>query len=520
MKKRIRYKQHNKEIEKEITYIPVRYVIAAMLVILEVLAMIGAVVALCYFVPYLYILAYLVELGCIIKLLSAEDNPDYKVPWLIIVLLLPVVGFMLYIIFYSRKLKRKYVKRLAKLQQEVYPTNDDDILDKLKAENVQAYSQAKMLINMADTHIFTNTAQTYFPSGEAMFESMLVDLKSAENFIYLEYFIIEEGEFWNPILSILADKAKSGLDIKVVYDDIGCMKTLPGSYWKVLKKYGIKATPFSRVKGQANNEFNNRNHRKIMVIDGKIGYTGGINLADEYINAKTRFGHWRDGGIRLEGPAVYEMTKLFTIDYGINVKEMPFYHKDRYPIVEKQAKGYIVPFGDGPKPIYDRCIAKAVIQNMLAMATKEVLITTPYFVIDNELCMSFENTALRGVKIKIVLPHIPDKKFVFNMSRSFYARLINAGIEVYEYERGFMHAKNYIVDGKIAMIGSINLDYRSLVHHFENAVWMYDTECIKDALEDFNQIVDESILMTPEMVKMSPFRRLIRAIVKIFAPLM
>jgi cardiolipin synthase len=308
----------------------------------------------------------------------------------------------------------------------------------------------------------------------------------------------------------------------VVFDDIGCMQTLPGNYAKQLSKFNIKATPFSRLKGQADNEFNNRSHRKIMVIDGLIGYTGGINIADEYINKTQRFGHWKDVGIRLEGKAVYELTKLFLIDYGVNVKKLPDNQLDSvlFPPLNLTEKGYIIPFGDGPAPIYQRRVAKSLIVDMLSNAKNYAYIMTPYLIIDNDTCLALENAALKGVDVKIIVPHIPDKKIVFEMTKTFYERLMKAGVKIYEYEKGFVHAKCYLVDDKIAMVGTINMDYRSLVHHFENGVWLYDTACISDIKKDMLDTLSKSIYIKPESIKTNPIQRFIRAIVRIFAPLL
>ncbi len=484
------------------------------------LAIIGIMILLCLYVPYFYtavgITTFIVEL----KIIASDDNPDYKIPWMLVVLVIPVAGLMLYFIFGSRKLKKKFIKRLSDLQKLSYQKQDDAILKELEEENLIALTQAKTLINIADTHIFTNTKQTYFCSGEEYHKALIEDLKKAEKFIYLEYFIIEEGKFWNGILDILKEKAKQGLEIKVVFDDIGCMSTLPGNYSKKLKKYGIDATPFSRMKGQADNEFNNRNHRKITVIDGLIGYTGGINIADEYINEVERFGHWKDVGIKLEGEAVWELTKLFLIDFGINVKEPSKLKSQIYPISNIKESGYVIPFGDGPKPLYTWRVSKTIIKNMLDTATKYVYITTPYLIIDNELCSSIENASLRGVDVKIIVPHIPDKKIVFNMTRSFYKRFMSAGVKIYEYEPGFIHAKTYFSDDKYAIIGTINLDYRSLVHHFENGVWLYNCESLKQLKIDMLDTISKSIEITPKMLKTNIFNRFFRALVRIFAPML
>ena len=506
--------------EREINYIPGRYIFAFLITILEVLAIIGVVIALCIYVPYFYIAVGITTFAVLLKIIASDDNPDYKIPWMIVVLVLPVVGLMLALIFGSRKLKKKYIKRLNDLKNLSYKQDDTELLSKLENENFIASNQAKMLINIADAHLFANTKQTYYSSGEEYHKALLEDLKKAKKFIYLEYFIIEEGKFWNSILEILKEKASIGLDIKVAFDDIGCMSTLPGNYSKQLKKYGIEATPFSRMKGQADNEFNNRNHRKILVIDGIIGYTGGINIADEYINERERFGHWKDVGVRIEGEAVWELTKLFLIDFGINLKTPLTLPDNLYPNSNITANGYIIPFGDGPKPLYERRVGKTIIQNMLATATRYVYITTPYLIIDNELCVSIENAALRGVDVRIIVPHIPDKKIVFNMTKSFYKRFIECGVKIYEYEPGFIHAKTYLADDKYAIIGTINLDYRSLVHHFENGVWMYNCDSIKDLKNDLDDTISKSIKITPDKLKTSFLNRFFRALVRIFAPML
>ena len=521
MKRKIKIHLGNNVVEERVVnYIPVRYIIAFMITVFEVAAIIGVVIAMCIYVPYFYFGVGVTTFAVELKIIASDDNPDYKIPWMLLVLIIPVIGLMLYFIFGSRKIKKKYMKRLNDIKTKSYKTDDTSLFEALEKENALACSQAKMLTNIAETHLFSNTKQTYFPSGETYHKALLKDLETAKRFIYLEYFIIEDGKFWGSILDILKQKAKDGVDVKVVFDDIGCMSTLPGNYAKQLKKFGIQATPFSRLKGQADNEFNNRNHRKICVIDGIVGYTGGINLADEYINEIERFGHWKDTGIRLEGEAVWELTELFLIDFGINFTKPYTTPENLYPTSKIESKGYVIPFGDGPKPLYQRRVGKSIIQSMLNTATKYVYITTPYLIMDNELCVSIENAALRGIEVKIIVPHIPDKKLVFNMTRSYYKRLMEAGVKIYEYEPGFIHAKSYVADDKYAIIGTINLDHRSLVHHFENGVWLYDCDSIKDLKQDIDETLAKSIEVTPKMLKTNIFNRFFRALVRIFAPML
>ena len=521
MKRKYSYLAGNKTIEREYNYIPVRYILAVLISVFEIAAIIGLMVLICMYVPYFYILCYVTAFACIVKIVSSDDNPDYKVPWVLFVLLVPIAGFMIYFMFYSRKLQKKFIRRLHELRRYRYERNGTAAQAALAAEDPMVASQAKMLCEISGASLFTNTKQTYFPLGEDMLAAMLPDLESAEHFIFMEYFIIEEGKFWGSILEVLKRKAKAGVTVRVLYDDIGCMSTLPGDYARTLRSYGIEAAPFSRLRGNADSEFNNRSHRKITVIDGRIGYTGGVNLADEYINETVRFGHWKDTAIRLEGEAVRELTRLFLCDYGLNVKALPEDGLTLYPETgDISAKGYLIPFGDGPKPLYERRVGKSVIQNMLGSATRYMYMTTPYLIIDNDLCASIESAALRGVDVRIIVPHIPDKKLVFQMTKSFYHRLIAAGVRIYEYTPGFIHAKSYVADDTCAMIGTINLDYRSLVHHFENGVFMYQCDCIRDLKADILCTLEKSEEITADKLKTGLFTRFIRALVRFFAPML
>lgn len=520
MKKKITVYERGKKTEREITYIPFRYITAIALVIAETLGVLAIMTLLTVYLPYFFIAQLVTQLAVAIAIINRDDNPDYKLPWLFFVMLIPVIGFMLYFMFYSHKLDKKQVARLKKLTEQSADADDTDILAALSRENALARSQAEILATLSGSHLYGDTDMQYFPLGEELFAAMAADLKRAEKFVFMEYFIIENGLFWNTILQILTEKAASGVEVRLIYDDIGCMTTLPGNYCKTLARAGIKAVPFFRLRGQANNEFNNRSHRKITVIDGEIGYTGGVNIADEYINRVVKYGHWKDAGLRLRGEAVNELTRLFLIDYGLNDKKAnddfkAYYRRGKYP-----QSGYCIPFGDGPKPVYGKQVSKTVITNMLCQAKRYVYVTTPYLIIDNELVRTIENTAMRGVDVRIITPHIPDKKIVFLMTRSHYARLIAAGVKIYEYERGFIHAKTYLCDDEIALIGTMNLDYRSLVHHFENGVWIYKYEVIKDVKRDFAATVSASLEFGKDYVKEKLPQRFIRSPVKIFSPLL
>lgn len=521
MKKKIRIRYDaNRTEEREVNYIPLRYILAVFLLVLETAAIIGILIVLGKFVPYFYLAMWATEIAVVINIIASDETPDYKVPWLLIVLIVPVAGFMLYFIFGSRKLKKKYIRRLDDLRHQTYKTETSQLLEQLREEDPGVASQARMLTGIAGSNLFTNTTQEYYPLGEDMHQALLHDLRTAEKFIFMEYFIIEEGIFWNSILEILKEKAATGVEVRVVYDDIGCMMTLPGNYDKILCSCGINAVPFSKLKGNADSEFNNRSHRKITVIDGKVGYTGGVNIADEYINEKGVFGHWKDVGLRLEGEAVRELTKLFLTDYGINVRKLPQPKHNYFPEYSIREDGYLIPFGDGPRPIFERRVGKSVIENMLNGATKYFFAMTPYLIMDDALCQAVENAALRGVQVKLILPGIPDKWLVKELTRSHYVRLLNAGVEIFEYEPGFVHAKCYLCDDEIAMVGTINMDHRSLVHNYENGVWMYRCSSIKKIKADFADTFSKCVCIDESKTKWNLVQRFIRSTVKVFAPLM
>lgn len=485
----------------------------------KTVAVIAVVTLLTIYVPYFYIAVVITQFAVAIAKINRNDNPDYKLPWLFFVMLIPIIGFMLYFMFYSRKLTKKQTERINSLTAQRIQKDDAAVIAEINSQNEIIGAQAVMLKKLSDSHVYGNNDIRYYPLGEELFSAMVDDLKKAEKFIFMEYFIIENGLFWDSILEILKEKAANGVEVRVVYDDIGCMMTLPGNYCKQLKKFGIKAVPFARLCGQANNEFNNRSHRKITVIDGKVGYTGGVNIADEYINRIQKHGHWKDVGLRLRGEAVNELTKLFLTDYGLNDKKANDDFTDYYGNEICESGGYCIPFGDGPKPIYGRHVAKSAILNMLNQAKRYVYITTPYLIIDNELTEALENAAIRGIDVRVITPHIPDKKLVFSITRSHYARLMRAGVKIYEYESGFIHAKTYLSDDETAIVGTCNMDYRSLVHHFENGVWIYGHAVIQDIKRDFADTQEKSIKFDRGMIKENLWQRAIRAFAKVFSPL-
>ncbi len=501
-------------------HIPLRFLLAMFFVVLETAAAIGVVILLSLYVPYFYIFVWLLQVVCVLRIVNSNDNPDYKVPWLLFVLVVPVAGFTVYFMFYSRQLSRKQKERTAELLHHLPEKDDSASHKKLRSLSVLAGGQASVLCRAAGSHLYENCSLCYFSSGEDMFAAMLDDLKKAEKFIFLEFFIIEPGIFWNSILSILRQKAAAGVEVRLIYDDIGCMMKLPGDYFKILQAYGIKALPFSLLRGHATSEFNNRSHRKILVVDGLYAYTGGVNLADEYINKRSLFGRWKDSGIRLEGEAVNELTALFLSDYALNAPEPDYDFAPYYTVSSPATGGFVIPYGDGPNPLYTHRVSKTMLLYMLNQAQERVRLTSPYLIIDNELCSAIENCALRGVRVQLITPSVPDKRIVFLITRSFYARLMAAGVEIYEYTPGFIHAKMWLADGQCAILGTVNLDYRSLVHHYENGLWICGHPVLRDIEDDFSATLAQSRRVRREDLRDSLSNRLLRALIKIFSPLL
>ena len=460
-------------------------------------------------------------IGTILAIVNRNMPPESKVTWLLFAVV-PVFGFLLYLMIGERRLSKKEIQQLEKMDSMKFrEDNSYDLRVELKQENKSAFGIVKSLLSMDhNADVYDGTASQYFSLGEEMFEAMLDDLRSAKKFIFLEFYIIDPGLMWNRVLEILVDKVQQGVEVKLLYDDIGCMATLPGDYTKRLRKMGIDAHKFNKVIPRMTVAYNNRDHRKILVVDGQVGYTGGINLADEYINHIVRFGHWKDGGVRLEGRAVKALTRLFLMNWYINRGEITDFDRYHFDSQRVEGKGLYIPYGSGPKPIYKEQVGKAVYQNIINQAIDYVYITTPYLIIDYDLTEDIKNAAMRGVDVRIVTPFIPDKKLIQIVTRGAYPDLLEAGVRIYEYTPGFIHSKNVISDDELAVVGTINFDYRSLVHHYENAVLMYQTESIADIKRDFEDLFDVSKEISLETLQNSWYQRLLKEIMQLFAPLL
>ena len=508
--------------KKILRFITQRVVITALLIVLQALLLFGFIWKLDNYFVYFYAGSVLLSLLITLGIINSKSNPAYKIAWLIPILLFPVFGGLVYLLFGSDRTGRYLRKKLQGIGTEM----DNVIGEAYRRSGAEqlppdAANQSRYISHCAYCPPYQNTTTEYLPLGEVKFERMVEELKKAKHYIFLEYFIIQEGKMWNTILDILRQKAAEGVDVRVIYDDMGCIMILPTGYDKTLEQMGIKCRVFNPFVPILSSRFNTRDHRKICVIDGNVGFTGGINLADEYINAYEKHGHWKDTSILLKGEAVFNLTVMFLSmwDYLDGTTGKTDYSR-YYPTVwDENAKGYVQPFADNP--LDDEAVGETVYLNLINKAKRYVYITTPYLILSSEMLTALTSAAKCGVDVRIITPHIPDKWYVHAVSRSHYQPLIEAGVKIYEYTPGFIHAKTFVVDDDYAVVGTINLDYRSLYLHFECAVWMYQTPSVAQVRDDFFKTQQISQEITLEECRSLSFpRRLGRSVLRVFAPLM
>lgn len=473
-----------------------------------------------FFIPY-QITSILIGIVVLLKIINTYGPPEHKIPWIVIVLTMPLFGVFLYFVFHRNRPSLSHRRAFQKIKQQTAAYLEQSHEPQRHAEQLSALGdaagQSNHLYRAFGMGAYGNTKSTFFPSGEAFWESLLTDLKKAKRFIFLEYFILEEGHMWDAVLTVLKEKVQQQVDVRVIYDDIGSITKVPTKYDRTLRSYGIQCVKFNPFHPILSAVHNNRDHRKITVIDGVVGYTGGINLADEYINHTHPYGVWNDAAIRLEGEGVKSLTVMFlqTFDFSTgrtdNVED--YAPSGDFPFHDC---GWVQPFGDGPKPWVEEQVGENAYLNLINQAKHKLYVTTPYLIADHTLLNALILAARRGVDVRIITPHIPDKRAVFWLTRSNYAPLIAGGVKIYEYTPGFMHAKVMLADDT-AIVGTINLDYRSLVHHFECGVWLHRTPCILDIAENFQTLFAESALQTEESAKLSFPARLVTSLIKIFA---
>lgn len=473
---------------------------------------------------FIYFYAICSGIGLVLSLfiVNNRSNPGYKIAWILIVLTLPIFGILLYLLFGKEYAGRRVQRRLLRAKNQVREALEQDCAQRegLLAENPEAENQMRYLLHMESCPPYAGTRAEFLSPGGVKFARMKEELRKAERFIFLEYFILSSGQMWDEILEILIEKAKAGVEVRVIYDDLGSLLSLPRHCGDFLRANGIAHCVFGKLVPVLSALINHRDHRKILVIDGKVGITGGINIADEYINVKKKHGYWKDASILLEGEAVWPLTCFFLSTWGYvnNVTEdFHRYRAEQYSISE--SSGLYQPYYDSP--LDGEQVAENVYLNMITRAKRYIYIETPYLVIDHEMTVALCNAAKQGVDVRIVTPHIGDRWYVQAVTRSNYGELIQSGIRIFEYTPGFIHAKVFICDDETASIGTVNLDYRSLYLHFECGVLLHKAPVLADMKADFEEILAVSQEISYAQCKAVPwYRRMGRGIIRVFAPLL
>ncbi|MDO5017992.1 MAG: cardiolipin synthase [Lagierella massiliensis] len=473
---------------------------------------------------WFYVVSVVLSLILVVVLINKDTNPAYKITWIIPILTLPLFGSFLYLFFARNTFVKNVRDSMATTTSSFHflMTNEDNILEDI--ENPDAYLESRYLERYASCPVYRKTKSKYYPLGELYFKDLVEDMKRAKSFIFLEYFIIDKGYVWDTIYDVLVEKVKEGVDVRLIYDDFGCMNKVDRDFGDRLEEVGIKHQVFNPIKYIVLPKHNNRNHRKIAVIDGKIGYTGGLNLADEYINKIVRFGHWKDSGVRVEGQAVWSLTVFFLSMWNSLSSEFtPFneFIPDKFFLEDdfKEDRGFVQPFADSPMD--KEPVGENIYLNIINRAKNYVYITTPYLIMSSEMLTALTSAAKGGIDVRIITPYIADKKLVFMVTQSYYEQLISAGVKIYEYKPGFIHAKNIVSDDNVAVVSTINVDFRSLYLHFENGIWFFDSPIIKDIYEDFVKTLKISQRKTLQEVRDEILiARITKSVLRIFAPLL
>lgn len=456
----------------------------------------------------------------ILHVVSKNDKGSYKLIWVILILVFPLFGGILYVMCNYQvsmgRLAKEYF-RIGNKNKDFYALCGDGY-EKAISQMPEYKKHIDYLKNKAGFPIYDNTSACYLSPGEVKLEKLTEELEKAEKYIFLEYFIIQEGKMWDAVLEVLKRKVKQGVVVRVIYDDMGCFMLLPDNYPAILKSYGIDCVVFNKFRPFLSTVQNNRDHRKIVSIDGKVAFTGGVNLADEYINAIEKHGHWKDASVMIKGKAAWSLTLIFlqmwelctgvTQECGLYMPEFS----------QTQTDGFVQPYADSP--VDKECVGENVYMQIINSAKEYLYICTPYLIIDNNIVDALCLAAKSGVDVRIVTPHKWDKRLVHITTRSFYDELINGGVRVYEYSKGFMHSKIFVSDDTVATVGTVNLDFRSLYLHFECGVKLYGGEVIDEIKNDFLTTVSVSREISSRDCKCGFFEGILQNILRIFAPLM
>ncbi len=499
-----------------------RTVMIILLLLLEIGLLFSVFSKLEQYLPIFYGSAILFTACMLFYVLNTRSNPSLKLSWCIVIALFPFFGAVLYWIIHT-DIGHKVVQRIDQenmKESAPFVLDQTELMERLKEEEPALYNVARYTTKFCGCPVYDNTHTVYYGDIQTALENILKEIDRAEHFIFLEYFIVREGYMWGMILHQLIEKAKAGVDVRLLYDGTCSFGSLPYNYPKKLEKHGIQCRVFSPIRPFISTHYNNRDHRKILVVDGKVGFTGGFNLSDEYINITQPHGRWKDAGIKLTGDGVRSLTMMFLQVWNSTGRPSPYApyllepHRTMIP-----SKGYVIPYGD--TPLDQENVGEMIYLDILNRAKEYVYIMTPYLILDNEMVTALTFAAKRGIDVRLILPHIPDKKYVYILAQSHYPQLLAAGVRIFEYTPGFVHAKVFLSDDNCASVGTINLDYRSLYLHFECSAYLYKTEAIPQIKRDFFDTLGECQEITMEDTKKRDLlSRLATALLKVIAPLM
>lgn len=501
-----------------------RTLIVFLMILMQALFILSSIRWLGSYMPYIWELINLLGALLILYIINRDEPSEFKISWIIPICAFPVFGALIYIFVISNAggigLKTKMGIRMKETEGMLYTAREtEEVIDKCP-EYFKGF--AHYMECEAGYPAYHNSTAVYYPLGEDKFKDLLLELKKAKRYIFLEYFIVGRGVMWDSILAILKEKVKEGVEVRVMYDGMCSIVNLPYHYPEELRSYGIKAKMFAPIRPFLSTSQNNRDHRKILVIDGKTAFTGGVNLADEYINEIELYGHWKDVSVKITGDAVRSFTVMFLQMWNLSEKGSEKYEKYLQDIEYETPlshDGFVIPYGE--TPTMKKEVAKTVYQSIINSAVKYVHIMTPYFIVEREFTDSMCFAAERGVEVSMILPHIPDKKIAYYIARTYYPALLAAGVRIYEYTPGFIHAKVMVSDDITATIGTINMDYRSFYHHFECGAYFYGNKVVGKAEEDFQNTLHKCQEVTISYYQKIPFyQKLIGKVFKIFAPLM
>ncbi len=471
------------------------------------------------FSNFLYWSFEIVAVCLVLKIIYNDNKASYKVTWIVFLLIFPASGILFYLLFGRARFLNKTTDKIKSIESnnKDYYTQNDDVLESLQSKTFTSYAQ--LLFNEGKYPIYKNTNVEYLPLGEDFYEKLIKELKTAKKFIFMEYFIVSDGKMHRGIMEVLKERANAGVEVKYLYDYAGSISVVPHDFKKECEENNIELVPFNPLSRKFYSFVNYRDHKKITVIDGYKGFTGGINIGDEYINEVDRFGHWKDMAMYLEGDAVYALTSFFLWTWNLQTnQDLKFCD---YKAVSNNINNntYIIPFQDCAINMVD--IAEENYIKLINNAKKYIYITTPYLIIGENVSAALKLAAKSGVDVRILTPHIPDKKVVFTLTRSFYSELVNAGVKIYEYTPGFVHGKILVADGTTSLVGTINFDYRSLLWNYECACLVFDTEFAKSITDDYLKTLEVSHLADESLWKnISKTEHFGRSLLKLVAPLL